>query len=325
MEARERRRRRAWYFRSAPRSRFAIAVCCMALGMMTLAGCRKKHHVARVPAAPQPAPAPAPHRGPGPQRPAAVAIGYMEEGVASWYGIPFNGRAAADGEIYDMETMVAAHRLMPFNTWLKVTNVSNGKSVNVRVIDRGPFVEGRIIDLSKAAARSIDLLGPGTGLVRLEVIAAPQDIPVNDFYAVQVAAFSVYDNAERARESYAQRFGTAQLALRQGKIPMWRVLVGKEPSIAAAQQLSSVLSAENKNVFVVRLDETVLNPNADSSRPVPAATAPAAAAASLSPAPSSGTVQAPAATPGSAPQSDSTPAPDNAPTNEPRPPQAPPH
>src|ERR1700761_1829631 len=142
-----------------------------------------------------------------------------------------------------METLVAAHRVMPFNTWLKVTNLSNNKSVNVRVIDRGPFVDGRIIDLSKAAARQIDLLGPGVAQVRLEVIAAPADIPGNDFYAVQVGAFSVYANAERARIEYAQRFGTAQLAVRQGKIPMWRVLVGKEPSIQHAQQLANSLAA----------------------------------------------------------------------------------
>ncbi len=201
-----------------------------------------------------------------------MPVGYTEEGIASWYGIPFNGRAAADGEIYDMETLVAAHRLMPFNTWLKVTNLSNNKSVNVRVIDRGPFVDGRIIDLSKAAARSIDLLGPGTGLVRLEVIGAPHDVPANDFYAVQVAAFSIFANAERARALYAQRFGIAQLAPRQGKIPMWRVLVGKESSVAAAQQLAATLSAENKEVFVVRLDETVLNPNAGAAA-APATTA----------------------------------------------------
>ena len=94
-------------------------------------------------------------------KPPAVPIGYTEQGIASWYGIPYHGRPAADGEIYNMETLVAAHRVLPFNTWLRVTNLSNDKSVDVRVIDRGPFVHNRIIDLSKAAARQIDLLGPG--------------------------------------------------------------------------------------------------------------------------------------------------------------------
>ena len=188
-----------------------------------------------------------------------MQVGYVEEGIASWYGVPYHGRPAADGEIYDMETLVAAHRVMPFNTWLRVTNVANGKSVDVRVIDRGPFIEGRLIDLSKAAARQIDLIGPGTGQVKLEVISAPQDIPSNDFYAVQVGAFSVYANAERARAGYAEHFGTAQLAVKQGTLPLWRVLVGKENSMQGAQRLADQLRTEEKNVFVVRLDEAVPN------------------------------------------------------------------
>ena len=198
-----------------------------------------------------------------------MQVGYVEEGVASWYGIPYHGRPAADGEIYNMETLVAAHRVMPFNTWLRVTNLANGKTVDVRIIDRGPFVAGRFLDLSKAAARQIDLIGPGTGQVR-EVIAAPSDIPSNDFYAVQIGAFAVYANAERARLAYAERFGTAQLAVKQGAAPLWRVLVGKEKSIQRAQQMAEQLRAEDKNVFVVRLDETV--PNAPAQPPAQAVT-----------------------------------------------------
>lgn len=159
-----------------------------------------------------------------------------------------------------METLVAAHRLLPFNTWLKVTNLANGKTVNVRVIDRGPFVHGRILDLSKAAARDIGLLGPGIGKVRIEVISAPHDVPVNDFYAVQTGAFSRRESAERMRAYYAERFGNAQLAFKAGSLPLWRVLVGKEPSVADAQQLAIVLAAENKSVFVVRLDQRTAHP-----------------------------------------------------------------
>lgn len=250
----------------------ASAGAAAALWLLAIAGCGKKHHTARTQPAPKPsteagapstreraASLPPPNVPKRAMRPAPLPSGYTEEGVASWYGIPFHGRAAADGEIYDMDTLVAAHRLMPFNTWLRVTNLSNDKSVEVRIIDRGPFVDGRIIDLSRAAARAIDMIGPGTARVRLEVIAAPADIPANDFYAVQVGAFSVYANAEHVRSEYAQRFGVAQLALRQGKVQMWRVLVGKESSVQAAQQLAATLTAENKEVFVVRLDETVIN------------------------------------------------------------------
>jgi rare lipoprotein A len=191
--------------------------------------------------------------------------GYREEGIASWYGVPFHGRPAADGEIYNMEALVAAHRTMPFNTWVKVTNLANNEAVNVRIIDRGPFVDGRILDLSKAAARDIGLIGPGTGRVRIEVISAAHDIPRNDFFAVQTGAFSSRDSAEHLRADYAKRFGNAQLATRADSPQLWRVLVGKEPSLDAAQQLAIVLSAENKHVFVVRLDQTVVTRTSGSS------------------------------------------------------------
>jgi rare lipoprotein A len=232
------------------------------LSLLFASACRKHHkRIAQVPSAPQPS-----SRRPQPA-PLAVPLGYSEEGLASWYGIPYHGRHAADGEIYDMETLVAAHRVLPFNTWLVVTNLSNNKAVKVRVIDRGPFVSGRIIDLSKAAAREIGLLGPGVGRVRLEVVAAPANIPSDDFYGVQVGAFSVRENAEHARLLYAQRYVDTQLAVKQGSIDMWRVIVGRETSVDAAQRLAQVLSVENKTVFVVRLDETVPAPAVTEPRP----------------------------------------------------------
>ncbi len=243
------------------RKSIMLAAFALELSMAVASGCRHRHKAV--------AQAIQPPRPPNKKSnaPAAVAVGYTEEGVASWYGVPYHGRPAADGEIYDMETLVAAHRVLPFNTWLRVTNLSNNEAVDVRVIDRGPFVKGRMIDLSKAAARAIGLLGPGVGEVRVEVIAAPRDIPVNDFYAVQTGAFANRESAERLREQYAERFGNAQLAVKHAPAPLWRVLVGKEPSIEAAQQLAVVLGAENKNVFVVRLDETVLQGNATGPAP----------------------------------------------------------
>jgi len=239
-----------------------------AFGSITLSACiffssgcaKKTKHVAAVAPTPAPASPTAPARSPTRQPLAPLPIGYIEEGVASWYGIPYHGRKAADGETYDMETLVAAHRVMPFNTWLKVTNLANNKIVTVRIIDRGPFVDGRIIDLSKAAARQIDLLGPGVGRVRLEVIAAPADIPADDFYAVQVGVFSVMENAERVRADMEKRFGTAKLVPMLGTSPRWRVLVGRESTVDGAQRIAATLSVENKDVFVTRLDEKLPAP-----------------------------------------------------------------
>jgi rare lipoprotein A len=108
--------------------------------------------------------------------PPLVRVGTTEAGIASWYGIPYHGRQTASGEIYDMYRLTAAHRNLPFQTWVEVENLSNGKRVDVRINDRGPFVRDRIIDLSQTAASQIDMLRPGTARVRLTVIARPTNV-----------------------------------------------------------------------------------------------------------------------------------------------------
>ena len=97
------------------------------------------------------------------------------EGVASWYGEDFNGRLTASGEVYDMYKFTAAHKTLPLGTTVKVTNLDNGKTVEVKVNDRGPYVRGRIIDLSRTAGRAIDIRGTGTARVKLEVLRWPKD------------------------------------------------------------------------------------------------------------------------------------------------------
>ena len=104
-----------------------------------------------------------------PDRPQDVSR-YRETGVASWYGKPFHGRKTASGERYNMNKMTAAHRTLPFGVVVKVTNLDNGRSIKVRITDRGPFVKGRIIDLSRAAARKLDMIGTGTVRVRIAVV-----------------------------------------------------------------------------------------------------------------------------------------------------------
>jgi rare lipoprotein A len=93
-----------------------------------------------------------------------------EEGIASYYADQFHGRTTSNGETFDMNRLTAAHKTLPFNSVVRVTNKNNGKTVVVRINDRGPFIEGRIIDLSLAAAKEIDLIGPGSAPVRLEVL-----------------------------------------------------------------------------------------------------------------------------------------------------------
>ena len=133
-----------------------------------------------------------------------------EMGLASWYGHPYHGRASASGEIYDMEQMTAAHRTLPFGTLVRVHDLDNEKTVDVRINDRGPFVDGRIIDLSHAAARAIEMIGPGTAHVRLEILSAPPTVAPAHF-GVQVGAFRNRDNAERLRRAMEAQYGRARL------------------------------------------------------------------------------------------------------------------
>jgi len=105
-----------------------------------------------------------------------VPIGWTETGIASWYGAPYDGRRAASGEIFDTTKLTAAHRTLPFDTWVEVTNLQNHECVSVRINDRGPFVDGRIIDLSFAAADAIGLVRPGIARVRLTVVPAPKTV-----------------------------------------------------------------------------------------------------------------------------------------------------
>src|SRR5260370_10729231 len=116
-----------------------------------------------------PTPAPSAKRNKSASAPAPS--GYTEEGNASWYGVPFHGRHASNGEIYDMYKLTAAHRTLPFETMVRVTNFNNSKSIVVRITDRGPFVDNRIIDLSLAAAREVDSIRPGVVPVRVEALS----------------------------------------------------------------------------------------------------------------------------------------------------------
>jgi rare lipoprotein A len=185
--------------------------------------------------------------------------GTTETGYASWYGDPYHGRRAANGEVYDKSKLTAAHRTLPFETMVKVTNLENQRDVTVRITDRGPFVKGRIIDLSLAAAQEISMVGPGTALVRLDILGTT--VPGSDpsrataRYAVQVGAFTERDTAERLQQQLAVRYGGAYVEdFHSERGLFFRVRVGPRPSLPDAQQLAQQLEAENLPGFVVRLD-----------------------------------------------------------------------
>lgn len=206
-----------------------------------------------VPETPATPPAPASKRN----KPAPVPApsGYTEEGNASWYGAPFHGRRASNGETYDMYKLTAAHRTLPFETMVRVTNTNNGKSTVVRITDRGPFVDNRIIDLSLAAAREIELIGPGVGPVRVEVLGGID--PTAGFFTVQVGAFRDRINAERLRDRLAASY--SPISIQQYESPdgvFYRVHVGKISGEDAARQFGEQLrDREGFTPLVTRLDE----------------------------------------------------------------------
>lgn len=184
-----------------------------------------------------------------------AVVGWTEQGNASWYGNPFNGRRSSNGEVYDMYKLTAAHRTLPFETMVRVTNLSNGKSIVVRITDRGPFVDNRVIDLSLAAARELESVGPGVVPVRLEVLG---NVDVTrGFFTVQIGAFRDRGNAERLRDRLSATYNPIfiqELPLADGMF--YRVRVGKISGEDAARQLAEQLhTKDNFTTFVVRLDE----------------------------------------------------------------------
>jgi rare lipoprotein A len=195
----------------------------LVLSLLTLVfGCahREKTPVRTMPAS---IPTPAPE---------ILDEGFTEEGIASWYGEPYHGRRTASGEVYDMHQLTAAHKTLAFGSVVRVKRRDTGADVRVRINDRGPFIEGRIIDLSYAAAKKIDLDRDGVAPVKIKVVGresapqrrpAPAEEPVDCFW-VQVGAFGDPDNARRA-EAELEKAGETAVVL-AGLDELWRVRVG---------------------------------------------------------------------------------------------------
>jgi rare lipoprotein A len=186
------------------------------------------------------------------------SIGYRETGVASWYGQDFHGRPTANGEIYDMYGLSAAHRLMPLGTMVRVTNRENGRSVAVKVNDRGPFVRGRILDLSYGAAKDLEMTAAGTASVTIEVIERPKNLKTSGAgrFTVQVGAFEVEENAKRLAERLRTKYPNVYLLpLRTNQNTFYRVRVGLLGQERLALQLAERLSSEDHlDTFVTRKD-----------------------------------------------------------------------
>jgi rare lipoprotein A len=172
--------------------------------------------------------------------------GWSQRGYASWYGPGFHGRKTANGETYDMDAMTAAHKELPFGTIVEVRNLDNGRTTRVRINDRGPFVRGRIIDLSRAGARAIDMIGPGIARVELR---ARLDRPVAEpaVFTVQVGAFRDRDHALALAAPLREDFDV----LVEAADGWHRVRVGGRRNRAAAEALAAELRRRGLEAVLV--------------------------------------------------------------------------
>ncbi|MCF8079247.1 MAG: septal ring lytic transglycosylase RlpA family protein [Desulfobacterales bacterium] len=187
------------------------------------------------------------------------AHGFSQRGLASWYGKDFHGRKTSNGEVYNMYALTAAHKTLPLGTWVRVRNLQNGRSLDVRINDRGPFVRGRVIDLSYTAASRLGVVGPGTAPVEIVALASPGgaqpatvDFTRGDF-TFQVGAFKVRENAIRLRDKLAKKYKHAHVQTYDtGVEKFYRVRVGRCTSLDQAEEYEQLLIADGfSEVFIV--------------------------------------------------------------------------
>ncbi len=193
--------------------------------------------------------------------------GFAQKGIASWYGKKFHGRPTSNGETYDMYAMTAAHKTLPLGVEVRVVNKRNGKSIVVRINDRGPFIAGRIIDLSYTAAKELDVVEPGTAPVEIVALGYPHregskitySVPLDydaGSFAVQVGAFSQSDNAKRLALQLKPRFGRTAVHFNDNDgRALYRVRVGDFRSLDKAEAAKEKLQKDRfPSAFVVAFD-----------------------------------------------------------------------
>jgi|SRR6185312_6586253 len=179
---------------------------------------------------------------------------YVETGIASWYGPPYSGRKAATGEIFDMNVPTAAHKTLPLNSIVRVTNLKTGKSIVVRINDRGPFVGDRVLDLSMAAAKAIDVYRAGLATVKIELLETPAPLDTGGRWCVQIGAFTDSDAAEQLKSKLMRKYQTAKVIQFSGPTGDWVRIRPPQDDRQKAFQMARDVHASEGGVFLVRLD-----------------------------------------------------------------------
>lgn len=192
---------------------------------------------------------------PEPAIPVGAAPLATETGRASWYGPPYHNRKGSNGEVYNMHAMTAAHRTLPLGSIVRVTNLKTGHSALVRITDRGPFIPGRVLDLSLAAARKLDVYQPGVAEVRVDVMQTPSPIEKGGKWAVQIGSFSHEDAAANLADHLKRRYRTAKVLKFSSPTGDWWVRVRVlDDDRQRAQKLVAETATPEGAVFLVRLD-----------------------------------------------------------------------
>jgi rare lipoprotein A len=190
-----------------------------------------------------------------PAIPANTAPLATEIGRASWYGPPYHNRRGSNGEVYNMNAMTAAHRTLPLGSIVRVTNLKTGHTALVRITDRGPFIPGRVLDLSLAAARKLDVYRPGIAEVKVEVMQTPAPLETGGKWAVQIGGFPDEDEATKLADHLTRRYRTAKVQRFASPAGDWwvRVRVLGDDRERAQEMVAETETPEGA-VFLVRLD-----------------------------------------------------------------------
>ncbi len=238
------------------------ALACLALGL--LAGCHHKQPEAYTPPPPevqQELPIP-PASAPRPQEPGPVEIPerhkgkilYSEVGLASWYGEPYRHSHAANGQVYHQDAMTAANKMLPMGSVVRVTNLATRQSVVVTITDRGPFVPGRMIDLSRGAAKRTGVFRMGVARVRMDVLKAPQPIFTGGRWIVQIGAFRSRGRAVAMRNHLERAYPTAYVIEFAGNSGYWVRLRPQGEQRGTAERIVRTLRTGEAVAYLVRVD-----------------------------------------------------------------------
>jgi rare lipoprotein A len=252
-----------------------LAACAASTLLALAAGCSHRQQVAYtpppppaaapVPAAPPEASSSAPPVSAPPGKPTA-AIGideqfvethapiYSETGTASWYGPPYHNREGANGEVYNEHHISAAHRTLPMGSLIKVTNLRTGQSAVMHVTDRGPFVQGRILDLSMAAAKELGVWGPGTAQVRVDVYSTPHPLDTGGRWCVQIGAFGHAGEALHLQAKLEREYRTANVIEFEGPTGFWVRIRPEHDDRTIAMEIANRLRPSEGEAWLVRLD-----------------------------------------------------------------------